>query len=126
MFSYKKSNLPNAKRMRREMTMEERKLWLFCLKQYDLHIYAQRPIKNYIVDFYIPKIKLAIELDGSQHYDEGHTEEYDKIRTTELNKYGVEVVRITNLDINKNFKGVCEYIDNLLTERLGFSPKPKC
>ncbi len=59
---------------------------------------------------------LAIELDGSQHY-EGNAEAYDEERTLFLNKLGIEVLRFTNYDVNTNFYQVCNSIDKILEER---------
>ncbi len=60
--------LPNARRLRHEMTRHERHLWYDFLKDYPAHIYKQRIIGNYIADFYCPSANLVIELDGNQHY----------------------------------------------------------
>ena len=61
--------------------------------------------------------KLVIELDGSQHYD-GEEMEKDALRTEFLEQYGFKVIRISNLDINKNFEGVCMFIDNEVKQSL--------
>ena len=72
---------------------------------------------NDILDFYCAKANIAVELDGSQHYqDEGMVN--DKKRTEYLNQYGVKVVRISNLDVLKNFEGVCLYIDEAVRQSL--------
>ena len=73
--------------------------------------------KQYIVDFYCAQVKLIIELDGSVHYEEG-SQEKDEIRTRKLEKMGFTVVRILDPEIDENFKGVCEFIDNLVKESL--------
>ena len=102
--------LPNARNLRKAMTKEERHLWYDFLRDYPCHIYRQRVIGNYIVDFYCADAKLVIELDGSQHYeDEGR--EYDEARTAFLETYGLQVLRIPNNEVNGNFEGVCEYIN---------------
>ena len=59
-----------AKELRHEMTPQERKLWYAFLRDYPIKIYKQRVIEFFIVDFYCAEAKLAIELDGSQHYTE--------------------------------------------------------
>ena len=51
------------------MTPAERKLWHKYLRQFPLPVYRQKPIDNYIVDFYIPKLKLVIEIDGETHIE---------------------------------------------------------
>ena len=96
------------------MTEEERKLWYLFLKNYPKRVLRQKIINNYIVDFYCPEKKLVIELDGSQHYTINGLQ-YDTVRTDVLKAYKLRIIRITNLEIKNNFKGVCEYIDNELT-----------
>jgi len=95
------------------MTKEERHLWYDFLKDYPIKIYKQKIVGNYILDFYCEKAKLAIELDGSQHYEKAE-QEYDEKRTGILNGLGIEVFRVSNLDVTKNFRGVCEAIHQKL------------
>ena len=73
----------------------------------------KKPIDNYILGFYCPEKKIGIEIDGSQHYTE-EGKEYDRIRTDILNAYKIEIIRFTNKEIRKNFRNVCEYIDNTI------------
>ena len=107
----------NAQKLRKSMTEEERKLWYTFLKQLPLTVHRQKIIKNYIVDFYCYKAKLVIELDGSQHYDP-QKEIYDRKRTADLNKHGIQVLRFTNLDIRRNFYNVCQTIHDAVNLRL--------
>lgn len=60
--------LSRARELRREMTPQERKLWYLFLRKYPVKFYKQRIIASFIADFYCPKARLVIELDGSQHY----------------------------------------------------------
>ncbi len=107
----------NAKMLRKNMTKEERHLWYDFLRGYSVRFLRQKVIDNYIVDFYCSKAKICIELDGSQHYEEKGILK-DVIRTSEIEKRNIIVVRIPNNAINKNFNGVCEYIDLLIKKRL--------
>lgn len=107
----------NARNLRKNMTKEERHLWYDYLRNYKVRFLRQKVIDNYIVDFYCSKAKLVIELDGSQHYDEKALLS-DKIRTERIEKYGLTVLRIPNNEINKNFDGVCKFIDNFVCESL--------
>jgi len=107
---YNKNNISLAKMLRKNMTPWELKLWHRFLKIYPVRFQRQKAIGNYIVDFYCAKAQFAIELDGSKHcYKEQVLK--DIFRTKELNAMGVKVIRISNLDIDKNFTGVCHYID---------------
>lgn len=105
-----KNVLPNARRLRRNMTKEERHLWYDFLRTYPIHIYKQKIFGKYIVEFYCARAKLVIELDGSQHFEK-ENEEKDKQRTAFLENYGLRVIRIPNNEVNNNFRAVCEYID---------------
>ena len=115
----KKNNklLENAKELRRNMTPQEKHLWYDFLQNYPVKIYKQRIIDNFIADFYCHQARLVIELDGSQHYTpEGKT--YDEARTEVLERYGLHVLRFSNMDIENKFEGVCYMIDKTISERL--------
>jgi len=99
----------NAKKLRKSMTKEERHLWFDFLKNLSVTVNRQKVIGDYIVDFYIAQAKLAIELDGSQHYDEKGMPT-DVTRDSFLIGQGLTVLRFSNLDIQRNFKGICENI----------------
>ena len=109
--------LRNSQKLRREMTKEERHLWYDFLRSYPVQFKRQFPIGNYIVDFYCHKAKLVVELDGSQHC-EPEKLEYDRRRTAFLEEKGLYVLRISNLDVMRKFRGVCETIDFAVQDRL--------
>ena len=106
---------PNAKSLRKNMTKEERHLWYDFLKQLPITVHRQKPLGNYIVDFYIASSKLVIELDGSQHYDPANIEK-DHSRDQWLHTAGYQVLRYSNEDINQRFQGVCHDILNHIEE----------
>ena len=110
------SQLENARRLRREMTAHERKLWYLFLQKYPVKIYKQRIIGRFIVDFYCAAAKLVIELDGSQHYDTQGVA-YDAERSAFLTGLGLEVLRFSNKDIDQNFQSVCAQIDLTIQRR---------
>ena len=108
------SNLTdNAKKLRKNMTKEERHLWYDFLKNLPVTVNRQKVIGNYIVDFYIATAKLVIELDGSQHYEEKGVEN-DTKRDAFLNGLGIKVLRYSDLDVNQRFESVCDDILNNL------------
>ena len=113
----KKLFVTNAKILRKEMTPWERKLWYCFLKTYPVRFQRQKPIDQYIADFYCHKAKLIIEIDGSQHYTE-EGRQNDEFRTEILEGYDLKVIRFTNRQINTNFSGVCEYIDTAVKQSL--------
>ena len=121
MKDYNRDNIPLAKTLRKNMTPWERKLWYDFLHNYPIRFQRQKAIGNYIADFYCAKASLIIELDGGGHYT---TEQRikDEQRTNELNAMNLTVVRICNLDIDRNFCGVCEYVDRLVQNSLPQSP----
>ena len=101
----------HAKRLRKDMTKEERHLWYDCLKELPVMVHRQKVIGPYIVDFYIADAKLVIELDGSHHYElEG--KQRDAVRDSYLESMGLTVVRYSNAEINREFRAVCEDIWN--------------
>ena len=110
MKEYNKANIPLAKTLRKNMTPWERKLWYEFLRYYPIRFQRQKAIGNYIVDFYCAKARLVVELDGGGHYTPEQIEK-DKVRTKELEGMNLIILRICNLDIDRNFSGVCEYID---------------
>ena len=117
MKNYNQSNIKIAKILRKNMTKQERKLWYLFLREYPIRFQRQKSIDNFITDFYCAKAKLIIELDGSGHY-EPHQILKDRIRTERLEEMDLTVIRICNLDIDNNFRNVCEYIDTLVKESL--------
>lgn len=109
-----------AKELRHEMTPQERKLWYAFLRDYPIKIYKQRVIEFFIVDFYCAEAKLAIELDGSQHYTE-QGKCYDEERSQILRAYGLKVLRFSNRDVDRSFDSVCAQIHNIIQERCALS-----
>ncbi len=107
----------NARKLRKNMTKEERHLWYDFFRQYPVRFLRQKVIDNYIVDFYCAKAKLVIELDGGQHYEKT-ARRYDKIRTERIETHALTVIRIPNNEVNENFEGVCAYIDRVVCEAL--------
>ena len=88
------------------MTKEEKHLWYDFLKKLPQTVNRQKVVGKYILDFYCASAKIAIELDGAQHYEK-EGKEKDKERDCFLNEQGITVLRYTNIDINSNFDGVC-------------------
>ena len=96
----------NAQKLRREMTKQERHLWYDFLKKLPVNINRQKVFGKYILDFYCSKAKVAIELDGSQHYEEKGMES-DKERDLYLKEHGITVLRYSNYEVDQKFEGVC-------------------
>ena len=113
---YQSKNIPLARKLRKEMTPWERKLWYCFLTKYPIRFQRQKASGNYIIDFYCASAKLAIELDGSGHYTPESMKKDDE-RTTMLQSHGIEVIRFCNLDIDKHFYEVCTVIDDAVKRR---------
>ncbi len=99
----------NAKNLRKNMTKEERHLWYDFLKNLAVTVNRQKVIGKYIADFYIATSKIVIEFDGSQHYDDSGVEN-DAKRDAFFNSLDIKVLRYSNLDVCRNFEGVCQDI----------------
>ena len=106
-----------AQQLRKEMTKEEKQLWYQYLREYPVQFRRQVTCGQYILDFYCAKARLAIELDGSQHFEPEATEK-DLLRTQYLESLDIFVLRIPNNEIWSNFEGVCQGIDIIVHERL--------
>lgn len=105
-------NLKQASRdLRNNMTEAEKLLWskLRDKQILGLQFYRQKPILNYIVDFYCPAANLVIECDGSQHYTEEGLEA-DQIRDEALAQLELRVLRFDNGEILNQLDAVVEQI----------------
>ena len=112
-FTKKKEIIPynlklksNARKNRKEMNAPEANLWYKVLRNRKLlncKFLRQKPILNYILDFYCSKLLLGIEIDGESHNEQIN---YDKQRSESLNKIGIKIVRYTNYEIMSNLEGV--------------------
>ena len=89
----------------RNATPQEGILWNMFLKKSEVNFTRQFRVENYILDFFAPSIKLAVEVDGGQHYDDSAIA-YDQERTELLSSKGITVVRFTNSDVDRNLNGV--------------------
>lgn len=100
-----------ARHLRKNMTLSEVLLWneLKQKKMLGFDFDRQRPIGNYIVDFYCKELSMAIEIDGDTHifrYD------YDEERQRELEKYGVRFLRFEDIEVKKDMINVLRVIEN--------------
>ncbi len=107
------------------MTDSEQALWtrLRGKQLKGVQFYRQRPIGNSIVDFYAPKAKLVVEVDGSQHFTSENIKK-DEIRPTELEKQGLRILRFNNLEVLQQIDAVIEVIFEALPEPRKIPPSP--
>jgi very-short-patch-repair endonuclease len=106
-----------ARELRKEMTESEKKLWNGFLKKQSFKVLRQKPLNNYIVDFYCPKLKLVIEVDGDSH-NANDSKEYDGLRTRVLKGYGLRVIRFYNYSVMTEFNDVCRQIESVVKSPL--------
>ena len=104
-----------ARKLRKDSTLSEIMLWNY-LKKKQLNGFdfdRQKPIDNYIVDFFCKELGLAIEIDGESHYG---NEEKDLKRDNRLNELGVTVLRFDDLDVRYKLNNVLEKIEKWIDE----------
>ena len=99
------------------MTKEERRLWYEYLRKHPYRFRRQVAVGRYILDFYCAAARLAVELDGSQHYASSN-QKYDQMRTDSLAELGIQVIRFSNTDVLQNLRGVCQTIDMAIASRI--------
>lgn len=111
MLYYNQKNKMNARHLRANQTDAENLLWSRLRRKQikNIQFYRQRLINNFIVDFYAPSVKLVIEADGGQHFDDDYQEK-DKNRDAHLNKLGLKVLRFDNMQILRSIDSVLEVI----------------
>ncbi|MBW8453068.1 endonuclease domain-containing protein [Pseudomonas stutzeri] len=101
-----------ARYLRQQLTDCERLLWRRLRNRglAGFKFRRQHPWPPYVLDFYCSELRLVIELDGGQHYDDAGLAK-DRLRTDYLRRQGLEVLRFSNLDVLQN-------LDDVLTELL--------
>ncbi|MEG3939062.1 endonuclease domain-containing protein [Microcoleus sp. S36b_A3] len=104
---YNQKLIPIAQELRKNPTPAEKKLWQNCLRNFPFRVLRQRPIDNFIVDFYCVVLRLVIEVDGESHFTE-QGKQHDAERTGILEGYGLKFVRLTNVDVLQYCEGVCQ------------------
>jgi len=119
MLKYSHSLKCKARRMRSELTESESLLWSRLRRKQLLGVqfYRQKPIGNYIADFYAPKARLVIEVDGPQHLNQDHARK-DELRDEYLKSQGLLVMRFNNLQVLQQLESVVQEIFRTVVERL--------
>ena len=110
---YRRRLKRSAQALRRDPTPAERKLWFEYLRDLPQKFTRQKPLANYIADFYCAAEMLVIELDGDSHFT-APAEAYDRRRSDALEAHGVRIIRFTNPEVMKQFEAVCQRIDEAL------------
>jgi very-short-patch-repair endonuclease len=104
-----------ARQLRKNSMLSEVLLWRHLkgkqILGYDFD--RQKPIDNYIVDFFCNELRLAVEIDGETH---NYKIDEDKERQERLEKLGIRFLRFTDMDVKKNIEGVVAVIENWVKE----------
>lgn len=119
MHHYNKHLKNPARTLRNNQTEAEQKLWYHLRRKQiqNVQFYRQKPLLNFIVDFYCPSAKLVIELDGSQHYEQEHQQK-DQLRDELLSNLDLKVLRFNNHQIFIEINAVLEIINAIVRERI--------
>lgn len=105
-----------AHQLRCNATPAEKKLWYRFLSEYPLPFRRQKVVGPFIVDFFCNKVRMSIELDGSQHYEEEGLIR-DTYRTRYLELLEIKELRFSNFEVFNDFEAVCEAIHLEVTKR---------
>ncbi|MFC1945938.1 endonuclease domain-containing protein [Chloroflexota bacterium] len=124
MLPYNKNLKQISRQLRQNMTMAERHLWSKVrMKQLKGHqFYRQKPVGDYIVDFYCPGAKLVVEVDGGQHFA-GEMVGNDRVRDEHMRSLGLRVLRFTNTEVLANIDGVVESIEEEIPGGIPLNPR---
>ena len=109
-------SLAQARRLRREQTDAEASLWrlLRDRRLAGFKFRRQHPLAGYVLDFYCPELRLAVELDGGQHSLPQNREHNDRRSATLAQEHGVTVIRIWNHEILSQPEAVRQYLMSIL------------
>jgi len=107
----KKSQTEKRRLLRKHLSKAEAVMWKHLSRKQMLGCKFRRQygVDQFVIDFYCPELKLAIEIDGDTHF-RTDTREYDKDRQEYLENFGIEFMRFTNLEVLNNLSGVLETI----------------
>ena len=120
---YNKDHKERARDLRKNQTEAESSLWSRLRRKQilGLQFYRQKPIHQYIVDFYCPKARLVIEVDGGQHWQPDHAEQ-DRERDAVLGQLGLKVLRFSNFEVLKQLQPVLDSIHEVAMGRRDLPP----
>jgi very-short-patch-repair endonuclease len=114
---YRHDLTARARELRRDMTDQERRLWYGWLRKLPFRFQRQKPIGNYIADFYCHKAKLVVEIDGWRHFTEDGLD-YDEKRTAYFETRGLKVVRYRGAAVDADIEAVARQIEEMARTRI--------
>ncbi len=121
--NYSPENLPRVRQLRHDAPRAEKALWYECLKNHrtGFRFRRQYPFGPYVLDFYCPEARLAVEIDGESHLDRA---ESDDIGDQLLEKHGIETLRFHAYEIFESKWDVAFEIARVCCERTPSLPSP--
>lgn len=125
MLEYNANLKAPSRELRKNMTDAERLLWSRLRRKQlsGVQFYRQKPVGNFIVDFFAPAVSLVVEIDGSQHLEPEH-QRRDALRDQYLADAGLKVLRFDNCQVLRETEAVVEQILGRILDVLGKSPPP--
>lgn len=119
MHHYNSALKRSARTLRLNLTDSEQLLWSRLRRRQLLEVqfYRQKPLGNYIIDFYAPRARLVVEVDGGQHFEERQAK-YDQQRSVYLEHQRLQVLRFTNLEVLQEIDAVVEAIFRAVQKRI--------
>ncbi|MDX8394954.1 MAG: DUF559 domain-containing protein [Mariprofundaceae bacterium] len=119
MLAYDEKLKANARKLRSNMTDTEQLIWQKLRRKQMLGVqfYRQKPIGSYIVDFYAPQVKLVVEIDGGQHFDQKNKRN-DQVRDIFLQGQGLHILRFDNFIVSKQLNDVLSEIYRVLEQKM--------
>jgi len=125
MLNYNANLKDKARQLRKNLTDSEKALWsrLRSKQLLGIQFYRQKPIGEYIVDFFAPRAKLIVEVDGSQHMVGGRLQK-DQIRDAYIFSLGLKVLRFNSREVLQEKDAVVEAIYQVITDQLNAEIPP--
>ena len=114
----KKSEKEKRRHLRNNQTFCEKIVWINLRRKQICgeRFLRQFGIGKFVVDFYCPRLKLAIEIDGDSHFENRDAVEYDKWRQKLIESLEIKIIRFTNVEVNQNIDKVISAIDKNVRE----------
>ena len=125
MLNYNANLKDKARQLRKNLTDSEKALWsrLRNKQLLGIQFYRQKPIGEHIVDFFAPRVKLVVEVDGSQHTPGDHVQK-DRFRDGYLASLGLKVLRFNSREVLKESDAVVEAIYRMIADQLNAEIPP--
>ena len=125
MLQYRPQLKDNARQLHKNLTDSESLLWSHLRRKQLMNVqfYRQKPIGDYVIDFFAPRAKLVIEVDGSQHREAEH-QKCDAVRDAYLSGLGLKVLRFNSREVLTETDSVVRVIYREIAVRLNFGEVP--